>query len=497
MVPSQLLPEVVAYLENQPLRLLLNGEWLPAATGRSFPVYDPSYGKIVTQVAEGSAADIDSAVGAAREAFESPAWSTMSPAERGRLIWRLTELIERDADILAQLDSLNVGLPINATRQGEIPAMIDDFRYYAGWTTKLYGQTIPVGMEGRLVYTVREPVGVCGAIVPWNYPLEAISGKLGPALACGNTVVLKPAEQSPLSALWFGRLVVEAGFPPGVINIVPGYGEPAGAALAAHPDVNKIGFTGSTEVGRQIISASAGTIKRISLELGGKSAVTIFQDADITPAVEGAVWGMFSHSGQNCIAGSRLFIQRPIFDLVLGRVVKRAGEIRIGPAFDPYTQVGPLVSSEQLRHVQGYIANGLASGATLCLGGYTPADLPEGGYYLAPTIFTGVSDDHPLMCDEIFGPVLVVTPFDDWEDLIPRVNATGYGLAAGVWTKDLEKVTRFARQVKAGIIWVNGHAMYDSAAPFGGVKQSGYGRELGEASLDEYLQIKTIWLGNA
>jgi phenylacetaldehyde dehydrogenase len=495
LASNALSPRVKEFLSEQPLKMFIGGEWLPAACRHEFLVYDPSSGATIAQVAKGEAEDVDAAVQAARQAL--PAWRAISPAERTNLLWKLTELIERDADFLAQLDTLNVGLPLDKTRHGEIPAMIDDFRYYAGWTTKIQGKTIPVSTPGYMVYTTREPMGVCGAIIPWNYPLEGVSGKLGPALACGNTVVMKPAEETPLSALWIGKLVAEAGFPPGVVNIVPGFGEGAGAALANHPGVDKIAFTGSTEVGRKIVHASAGNLKRISLELGGKSPNVILADADLNQAIDQAVWAIYAHAGQNCIAGSRLYLERKIYDQVLAGLAKQIREIRVGPAFDSETQVGPLISQRQLERVGGYIQEGQAAGATVKLGGARPSGVPEGGYFLEPTLFTEVHETMAVVQEEIFGPVLCVLSFDDFDELIQRANDTTYGLAASIWTRDLNKASRFAQEIQAGIVWINGHGLYDSAAPFGGYRQSGFGRELGEDSISEYTQVKTVWLGYA
>jgi phenylacetaldehyde dehydrogenase len=493
LASNALSSRVKEFLSEQPLKMFIGGEWLPAASRREFPVYDPSSGTVIAQVAEGEAEDVDTAVQAARRAL--PAWRAISPAERANLLWKLTELIERDADFLAQLDTLNVGLPLDKTRHGEIPAMIDDFRYYAGWTTKIQGKTIPVSTPSYMVYTTREPMGVCGAIIPWNYPLEGVSGKLGPALACGNSVVLKPAEETPLSALWIGKLVTEAGFPPGVVNIVPGFGEGAGAALANHPGVDKIAFTGSTEVGRKIVHASAGNLKRISLELGGKSPNVILADADLNRAIDQSVWAIYAHAGQNCIAGSRLYLERKIYDQVLDQLMERIREIRVGSAFNSQTQVGPLISQRQLERVSGYIQEGRAAGAAVKLGGERPLGVPEGGYFLEPTLFTEVRETMAVVQEEIFGPVLCVLSFEDLDELIQRANDTTYGLAASIWTRDLNKAARFAQEIQAGIVWINGHGLYDSAAPFGGYHHSGYGRELGEDSISEYTQVKTVWLG--
>jgi acyl-CoA reductase-like NAD-dependent aldehyde dehydrogenase len=473
--------------------MLIGGEWCTARSGRVFPVYDPSSGEVLAQVAEGGKEDIDAAVTAARAAL--PKWKSLMPAERAAKLWKLSELVERDADDLALIDTFNVGLPIAKTRNGEIPAAVEDLRYYAGWTTKLEGRTIPVSIPGYTVYTVREPMGVCGAITPWNYPMEAFTGKVGPALACGNTLVLKPAEETPLSALWLGRLCLEAGVPAGVLNVVPGQGESAGAALSEHPLVAKIGFTGSTEVGRKIVHASAGNLKRLSLELGGKSPNVIFADADFELAIQSALWAIFSHAGQNCIAGSRLYVERSIYPRVIERLIQLIGGIRLGSAHRRDTQVGPLISATQLERVRRYIEQGCTDGARLTHGGSRPPGLPEGGYYLEPTIFTDVRDNMTLLREEIFGPVIAVLPFDNFEQLIAQANDSNYGLAASIWTRDLQRAHRFANEVEAGIVWINGHGLYDSAVPFGGFKHSGYGRDLGAASLEEYTQVKSVWVG--
>ena len=481
------------FLAQQPIKLLINGEWLSANSGKALPVYDPSSGEVIAQVAAGDKIDIDIAVAAARAAL--PSWKAIGPGERAEMIWRLSYLIERDAEHLAQLDTISNGLPLDKSLNNEIPAVLDDLRYYAGWTTKLCGKTIPVSIPGFSVYTKVEPMGVCGAITPWNYPLEAFSGKVGPSLSCGNTLVLKPSEESPLSALWLGKLCLEAGIPPGVLNIVPGNGHEAGAALAEHMDVDKIGFTGSTAVGRKLINASAGNIKRLSLELGGKSPNVIFADADMDKAIENATWAIFDHSGQNCIAGSRLFVERSVYDEVVRRIAERAATIKIGPAFDPETEVGPVVSAKQYKTVIDYIQKGSDEGATLHCGGGRPEDVPNGGYYIEPTIFTDVTDDMSIVQEEIFGPVLCVLPFDSFDEMIQRANTSKYGLASSIWTRDIIKAERFSQQIETGIVWINGHALYDAPAPFGGYKQSGYGRDLGEASLQEYTKVKTVWVG--
>jgi acyl-CoA reductase-like NAD-dependent aldehyde dehydrogenase len=486
-------PRVRQFMAADPVKMLIGGEWCTARSGRVFPVYDPSSGEVLAQVAEGGKEDIDAAVAAARAAL--PKWKSLMPAERAAKLWKLSELVERDADDLALIDTFNVGLPIAKTRNGEIPAAVEDLRYYAGWTTKLEGRTIPVSIPGYAVYTVREPMGVCGAITPWNYPMEAFTGKVGPALACGNTLVLKPAEETPLSALWLGRLCLEAGIPAGVLNVVPGQGESAGAALSEHPLVAKIGFTGSTEVGRKIVHASAGNLKRLSLELGGKSPNVIFADADFELAIQSALWAIFSHAGQNCIAGSRLYVERSIYPRVIERLIQLISGIRLGSAHRRDTQVGPLISARQLERVRHYIEQGCTEGARLTHGGSRPPGLPEGGYYLEPTVFTDVRDNMTLLREEIFGPVIAVLPFDNFEQLIAQANDSNYGLAASIWTRDLQRAHRFANEVEAGIVWINGHGLYDSAVPFGGFKHSGYGRDLGAASLEEYTQVKSVWVG--
>jgi len=473
--------------------MLIGGEWVSAASGKSFPTVDPSTGEPIAEVSEGDKADIDLAVRAARQAFEHGPWRTISPAERGEALWRLADLMLRDAETLAQLETLDNGRPLSITRR-DILTQARHFRYHAGWATKLEGETIPVSTPNQFVYTRREPMGVCGCIIPWNYPLLMATWKVAPALAAGNTVVLKPAEQTPLSALWLGKLALEAGIPPGVLNVVPGYGETAGAALAAHPDVDKVAFTGSTEVGRKIAAASAGNLKRVSLELGGKSPNVIFDDADIAMAAKQAVWAIMTNTGQNCAAGSRLFVQRSVYDQALETLLQAMQRVRVGSGFDSRAQVGPLISQEQLGRVSDYIGAGKQAGATLLLGGGRPAGVPDGGYFLEPTVFANASDDMPIVREEIFGPVVSALPFDDWDELVARANGTAYGLAAAVWTRDVAKAHRFAAQVKAGTVWVNGYNLFDPAAPFGGYKHSGYGREMGHAVYELYTQTKTVWV---
>ncbi len=490
---QELTDDVQSFIAQPPVPMLIGGEWVRAASGKSFPSFDPSTGDPIAEVSEGDKADIDLAVRAARQAFEHGPWRTISPAERGEALWRLADLMLRDAETLAQLETLDNGRPYSTTRK-DITTQARHFRYHAGWATKLEGETIPVSTPNQFVYTRREPMGVCGCIIPWNYPLLMATWKVAPALAAGNTVVLKPAEQTPLSALWLGKLALESGIPPGVLNVVPGYGETAGAALAAHPDVDKVAFTGSTEVGRKIAAASAGNLKRVSLELGGKSPNVIFDDADIAMAAKQAVWAIMTNTGQNCAAGSRLFVQRSVYDQALETLLQAMPRVRVGSGFDSRAQVGPLISQEQLGRVSDYIGAGKQAGATLLLGGGRPAGVPDGGYFLEPTVFANASDDMPIVREEIFGPVVSALPFDDWDELVARANGTAYGLAAAVWTRDVAKAHRFAAQVKAGTVWVNGYNLFDPAAPFGGYKHSGYGREMGHAVYELYTQTKTVWV---
>jgi phenylacetaldehyde dehydrogenase len=485
---------------NRRHRLLIDGEWVAPAAGKTFPTLNPATGETLAEIAAGEAEDIDRAVAAARRAFESGPWPRMTPAERQRLIWRLADLIEGAREEFAQLETLDNGKPLSIARVADVGLTIEHFRYYAGWATKIEGETIPVSVPyapgARFFnYTLREPVGVVGQIIPWNFPLLMAAWKLGPALACGNCVVLKPAEQTPLSALRLGELIMEAGFPPGVVNIVTGFGETAGAALAAHPDVDKIAFTGSTEVGRLIVQASAGNLKRVSLELGGKSPNIVFRDADLDSAAEGAASAIFFNHGQCCCAGSRLFVEKPAYDQVVERVAAMSQRIKVGPGWESDTEMGPLVSEEQLRRVTGYLDAGRSEGACITAGGGRPAGTASGGYFVQPTVITDVRGDMKIMREEIFGPVVAVTPFTNVEEVLEASNDTAYGLAAGIWTKDITKAHRAAAALKAGTVWINCYNVFDAASPFGGYKQSGYGREMGHHALDLYTQTKSVWVG--
>lgn len=482
------------FLQQQPIKMLIRGQWVEAASGKTFNTINPSTGEVLAKVAEGDSEDINRAVAAARKAFEGGSWPKLTPSQRGRLLLKLADLIEQNAEELAQLETLDNGKPIKYSRGGDVPLTADHFRYFAGWATKLEGETIPVSIPNMFTYTLREPVGVVGQIIPWNFPLQMASWKLAPALACGNTVILKPAEQTPLTALRLGELICEAGFPEGVVNIVPGFGETAGAALAAHHDVDKIAFTGSTEVGKKILQASVGNLKKVTLELGGKSPNIIFPDADMKYAVRGSLNAIFFNQGQVCTAGSRLFVQKSVYDQVVSGLTDAASKMKLGQGIDPTTELGPVVSQEQLERVMGYIKTGKREGATSTTGGERAGGDLAQGYFVQPTIFDSVRDDMTIAREEIFGPVVVALPFEEIEEVAARANTSIYGLAAGIWTSDVKKVHKLAAALKAGVIWVNTYNQFDAAAPFGGYKQSGYGREMGHAVLDAYTQIKTVWI---
>ncbi|MCC6125273.1 MAG: aldehyde dehydrogenase family protein [Pirellulales bacterium] len=475
--------------------LWINGEWCAARSEKTFEVYNPATGEIIARCAAGDRADIDAAVHAARYAFESGSWSRMTASERGRLIWKLGDLLEEHGDEFAELETLDNGKPFNVARAADVPLAIDLFRYMAGWATKIHGQTFPISvpyMPGSefFSYTAREPIGVAGQIIPWNFPLLMAAWKLGPALAAGCTVVLKPAEQTPLSALRLGELIEEAGFPEGVVNIVTGLGETAGAALAAHPDVDKIAFTGSTEVGRLIVEAAGkSNLKKVTLELGGKSPNIVLADADLSAAIPGAAGAIFFNHGQCCCAGSRLYVQKSIYDEVVEGVAHYARQIRVGSGFDAAAQMGPLVSQEQLDRVCGYIEAGIRDGARLVAGGRRKG---ERGYFVEPTVFAGARQSMKIVREEIFGPVVAAMPFDDPEEVLSLANDSAYGLAAAVWTRDVTQAHRLARRLKAGNVWINCYNIFDAALPFGGYKESGWGREMGLAAVELYTEIKAV-----
>jgi phenylacetaldehyde dehydrogenase len=488
--PVQLDPKVTEFL-SQPRKILIDGQWVDAASGKTFATYNPATGEILSQVAEGDQADIDRAVKAARKAFESGPWRDLLPSKRGSLLWKLAELLEANLEELAELETLDNGKPLFFSRRVDIPSAADMFRYFAGWATKIEGNTIPLSSPGAkyFAYTLREPVGVVGQIIPWNYPLVMASWKLGPALAAGCTVVLKPAEQTPLTALRLGELALQAGFPAGVINIVPGLGETAGAALAAHPDVDKIAFTGSTEVGRLILTAAAGNLKKVSLELGGKSPNVVFADADMKSAIGGSANAIFFNQGQSCTAGSRLFVHQSVFDQVIEGVANTARKYRIGPGIDPSTNMGPLVSQEQLDRVCGYLDAGAREGARTVVGG---RKRDGAGYFVEPTVLVDVKPEMKIVREEVFGPVVTAIPFSEPEEVAGFANDTVYGLAAAVWTRDISKAHLMAARLKAGTVWINCYNVFDPALPFGGYKHSGWGREMGHAALELYTETKSI-----
>ncbi len=490
-VPDRQTPH--PFLDGKTKKLLIDGQWVESLSGETFASINPSTGAVLAHVAKGGREDIDRAVKAARRAFEGP-WSKFKPFDRQALLLRIADLVETHYEELAWLDTLDYGGPIARTL-GAKRRHIGLLRYYAGLATAIHGETIENSLPGEIVsYTLKEPVGVVGAIIPWNGPVGTAIWKIAPALATGCTVVLKTAEESPLSALRLGELMLEAGVPPGVVNIVPGGGA-AGAALAEHSDVDKIAFTGSTATGQAIVRASAGNLKRLSLELGGKSPDIVFADADLDQAVPGAALAVFANSGQVCSAGTRLFVQRKVYDEFVGRVAEFGKAMKIGDVLDPQTQMGPLVSEKQLDRVSGYLAIGREEGATLLSGG---ARLTEGdfanGYFVPPTVFGDVGDGMRIAREEIFGPVIAAIPFDDVEEVVTRGNGTDFGLGSGVWTRDVTKAHKLARAIKAGSVWVNCYQAMDPAVPFGGYKMSGYGRESGIQHMDEFLNVKSVFI---
>jgi phenylacetaldehyde dehydrogenase len=496
--PALLFNARVASWLARPKQNLIGGKWVPAASHKTFDVFNPADASVIARVPDSDKEDVDRAVAAARRAFESSPWRQLTPSERGKLIWRIGDLMLEHADELAELESLDNGKPRAVARVADVPLAADLFHYMAGWATKIEGQTIPISVPYAAgarfhAFTLREPVGVVGQIIPWNFPLLMAAWKLGPALATGNCVVIKPAEQTPLSALRLGELILETGIPEGVVNIVTGFGETAGAALAAHPDVDKVAFTGSTEVGKILVRAAAGNLKKVSLELGGKSPNIVFNDTgDLDGAISGAANAIFFNHGQCCCAGSRLMVERDIFDDVVAGVAAHAKKIKLGPGLSPDTEMGPLVSEEQLNRVTNYMDQGKQEGACYLTGGTRSG---ERGYFVHPTVIKDVKPSMSIVREEIFGPVVVAEPFTKPEELISRANETEYGLAAGVWTRDIAKAHRIAAELKAGTVWINCYNVFDAALPFGGYKQSGWGREMGHEVLELYTQTKAVVVG--
>jgi phenylacetaldehyde dehydrogenase len=485
---------VARFLKRAP-RLFIGGEWVESQSKERIPVVDPATGREIASVVDASAADVDRAVAAARGAFESGPWHDLLPSDRQALLWKLSDLVEKNLDELAELESIDNGKTKFMATVVDVAGTRDYLRYMAGWATKIEGSTFATSIHGPPgvkfhTYAQREPVGVVAQIVPWNFPLAMAAWKLGPALATGCTCVLKPAEQTPLTTLRLGELIVEAGFPPGVINILTGLGETTGAALVAHPGVDKIAFTGSTAVGKLINKSATDTLKRVSLELGGKSPVIVLPDADLNSVIGGAANAIFFNSGQVCCAGTRLFAHKKVFDRVVEGVSAAASAIQLGPGLDPKTQMGPLVSREQQERVLGYIESGKKEGASIMVGGDTPPAAP--GFYVKPTVLANVRADMKVVREEIFGPVLVAQRFEDLDDIAAMANDTPYGLAASIWSNDLRAVQRLVPRIRAGTVWVNCHNFVDPNMPFGGFKQSGFGREHGRAVLDLYTELKSV-----
>jgi phenylacetaldehyde dehydrogenase len=488
--PSLFVKDFIKSIEGQ---VLIGGRWVSTAARETLPVFNPSTGKIFTQIGNADSRDVDSAVSAARRSQEDDAWTGMHAKVRSKLIHRLADLVASHADHFAELEALDNGKSVSIARAVDVQSSIEWFEYFAGWPTKLVGQTIPSD-NSRLIYTLRQPVGVVGQIIPWNYPLMMAAWKVAPALAAGCSIVLKPAEETSLSALLLGLLVTEAGFPEGVINVVTGTGEQTGAALVDHPGVDKVAFTGSTATGSEIMRRSAQYVRRLTLELGGNSPNIVLADANFAAIASHLASAAFANHGQNCCAGTRLFVPRATQNAVIDAIVGEAKKVKVGPGLDPTTQMGPLISAVQKSRVAGLISDGVRSGADIAFGGKTPAG-QEAGFFIEPTILVGAEDRTKVVREEIFGPVITVLPYDTLDEVVTRANATDYGLAAGIWTRDLQSAHVLARRIKAGTVWINTYNETSPAVPFGGFKRSGFGREHGSAVMEHYSEIKSVWVG--
>ena len=488
----ELLPDVAKFLDSA------HGLWVDGAetmgSGERLDVLNPATGELLARLHSAGSSDVDDAVSAARESFDDGRWSRLPPEARAAAVWKVAELIERDGPDLAQLETLDNGKPIGDSEFIDVPSAASSFRYYAGWATKFGGNTNQVSWPNHLNYTLREPVGVCGVIIPWNFPLIMAARYLAPAISMGNSVVLKPAEETPLTALWLARLCEEAGVPPGVVNVVPGIGEVAGARLAEHPRVDKVSFTGGQVAARSVVAATASNFKRLSLELGGKNPQIVFGGVDLDESLDQVLAGGLYNGGQNCAAGARVYVQRSISDEFQERAIASIGRLQVGPGWHDGVDLGPMISAGHLGRIRGFLDEGVRSGAQVLVGGDCPKGVPEGGFFIEPTVVDGGTDDNVLVREEVFGPVVTVMSFDDEDEIIERANATRFGLTAGLWTRDVSLAHKVARELRVGTVWINGWDRWDSASPFGGVKESGYGHSYGVQALEEFTVLKSVWL---